>query len=125
MAENVYKTIKKTIRKYQLDEEGNRIKNEKGKCVYTKEEVEFIIDTNWTPSNKNEVCIEYIENYVDKHNEGKWFYEVLTQKDSSGKPIPTERICAKFIDKFFPEIKGKKVKSKRSQLLDKYSKFAN
>ena len=120
-----YETITKTIKKYKTDSDGNRLKNEKGKCIYETEEVTYIIDPSWSPSKKDEVCIEYIENYIDANNEGKWFYEVLTQKDLSGKPIPTERICAKFIDKFFPEIKGKKVKSKRSQLLDKYSKFAD
>ena len=46
---------------YKTDSDGNRLKNEKGKCIYETEEVTYIIDPSWSPSKKDEVCIEGAE----------------------------------------------------------------
>lgn len=134
MAEK-YITISHDVKK--LDENGKPIKNEKGRFVWEKVEKSYRIDAEFVPTSIDEICFEFIDNYVEAHNEGEWFVDVLEQKeyhkkkDKDNNEIVEEKdisfvsIRSAFANKFFSDIiKGKPVKepSFRDKMLAKYKK---
>ena len=129
MAEK-YITIKRKIKK--LDEQGNAIKDN-GKLVYETLEQKYRVDADFKPSAIDEICSEFIDNYVEANNEGEWFVSVLEMKETykNGPKKGQEKdasfvtIRSEFANKFFPEIvKGNKKEEKtfRERMLEKYKK---
>lgn len=130
MAEK-YTIIKRKVKK--LDDSGNPIKNSKGNFVYETIEQKYRVDADYVPTAIDDICSEFIDNYVDAHNEGEWFVSVLEKKetykngDKKGqeKEMSFVSIRSEFVKKFFPNIlKGtsKKELSFRERMLEKYKK---
>ena len=130
MAEK-YTTIKHKVKK--LDEAGNPIKNEKGNFVWETVEKNYRIDAGFKPTAIDEICADFIDNYVEANDEGEWFVSVLEQgetykkgdKKGEKKDISFVSIRSAFANKFFPEIiKGKPTTelSFREKMLAKYKK---
>lgn len=130
MAEK-YITIKHKVKK--LDADGNPIKNEKGNFVWQTVEKQYRVDADFKPTSIDEICAEFIDNYVEAHNEGEWFVSVLEQKETykkgekkgEEKDISFVTIRSAFANKFFSEIiKGKPEQemSFREKMLAKYKK---
>lgn len=127
------KYIVKTHLAKKLDKEGNPIKDENGKFVREEVETQYRVDAGFKPTAIEEICSEFIDNYVEANNQGEWFVSILESKetykkgDKKGqeKDISFVSIRSKFVDKFFPEIrKGVKEKepSYRDKMLAKYKK---
>lgn len=130
MAEK-YTIIKHKVKK--LDESGNPIKNEKGNFVWETVEQKYRVDADFKPTAIDEICADFIDNYVEANNEGEWFVSVLEsketykngEKEGKEKEISFVSIRSAFARKFFPEIiKGKPEKelSFREKMLAKYKK---
>lgn len=125
---------KKILHKVKvLDVQGNPIKDEKGRFVWETKEQVYRIDADFVPTAIEDICIDFIDNYVDKNNQGEWLVEVLNEKEyykkgtkkGQEKDISFVSVRSAFAKKFFPEIvKGKsnKEESFRSKLLAKYQK---
>ena len=116
-----------------LDEEGNPIRNEKGRFKWKVVEKTYRIDADFVPTAIEDICIDFIDNYVDANNEGEWLVSELEKtevykkgkKQGEEKDISFVSLRAAFTKKFFPDIiKGsdKKEESFRTKLLAKYSK---
>ena len=116
-----------------LDESGNPIKNEKGNFVWEIVEKEYRVDADFKPKAIDDICAEFIDNYVEANDEGEWFVSVLESKETykkgekkgQEKDISFVTIRSAFAKKFFPEIiKGtsEKEKSFREKMLAKYKK---
>lgn len=130
MAEK-YTVIKHKVKK--LDENGNPIKDKKGRFTWKTVEEKYRVDADFKPTSIDEICSDFIDNYVEANNEGEWFVSVLEQKetykkgDKKGeeKEISFVSIRSAFANKFFPEIiKGKPEQemSFREKMLAKYKK---
>ena len=126
-----YTTIKHKIKK--LDENGEPIRNEKGNFTWEVVEKKYRIDADFKPKEIDEICAEFIDNYVEANNEGEWFVGVLSKKETykkgekkgQEKDISFVSIRSEFANKFFPEIiKGttKKELTFREKMLAKYQK---
>lgn len=126
-----YTTIKHKIKK--LDENGEPIRNEKGNYTWEVVEKKYRVDAGFKPEAIEDICAEFIDNYVEANNEGEWFVEVLSKKetykkgDKKGqeKEISFVSIRSEFAKKFFSDIiKGtsKKEPSFREKMLAKYKK---
>lgn len=116
-----------------LDESGKPIKNEKGNFVWETVEKEYRVDADFKPKAIDDICAEFIDNYVEANNEGEWFVGVLESKETykngekagKEKDISFVSIRSAFAHKFFPEIiKGKPEQemSFRDKMLAKYKK---
>ena len=101
----------------------------------TATEIKYRIDADFVPSASSEICMDFIENYCVANNETDWLVEVVqktkTIKDKDGNDTGKVRdynfieIRADFVDKFFPQIKGKKPKKTptlKQRIIDKYGK---
>jgi hypothetical protein len=130
MAEK-YSIITHKVKK--LDASGNPIKDEKEHFVWEVVEKKYRVDADFKPSSIDEICAEFIDNYVEANNEGEWFVgvlektEVYKKGDNKGKKkaISFVSIRSEFVNKFFPEIiKGEPAKelSFREKMLAKYKK---
>ncbi len=130
MAEK-YTVIKHKVKK--LDEQGNPIKNDKGNFVWETVEKKYRVDAGFKPTSIDEICADFIDNYVEANDEGEWFVSVLEQKETykkgekkgEEKDISFVTIRSAFANKFFPEIiKGKPEQelSFRDKMLAKYKK---
>lgn len=130
MAEK-YTVIKHKVKK--LDEQGNPIKNDKGNFVWENVEQKYRIDADFKPKAIDEICAEFIDNYVEANDEGEWFVSILESKETykkgekkgQEKEISFVTIRSAFAKKFFPEIiKGTPDKelSFREKMLAKYKK---
>ena len=130
MAEK-YTVIKHKVKK--LDESGNPIKNEKGHFVWETVEQKYRIDAGFKPKAIEDICAEFIDNYVEANDEGEWFISILESKETykkgekkgQEKHISFVTIRSAFAKKFFPEIiKGKpeQEQSFREKMLAKYKK---
>lgn len=126
-----YSIIKHKVKK--LDESGNPIKDEKGHFVWEVVEKKYRVDADFKPTSIDEICAEFIDNYVEANNEGEWFVEVLQrtevykkgEKKGQEKEISFVSIRSAFAKKFFKEIiKGEPEKelSFREKMLAKYNK---
>lgn len=130
MAEK-YTVIKHKVKK--LDEAGNPIKNEKGNFVWEEVEKKYRIDAGFKPKAIDEICAEFIDNYIEANDEGEWFVSVLEKKETykkgvkkgEEKDISFVTIRSAFAHKFFPEIirgKAEQEMSFRDKMLAKYKK---
>lgn len=130
MAEK-YTVIKHKVKK--LDESGNPIKDKKGHFVWDTVEQKYRIDAEFKPKAIDDICAEFIDNYVEANNEGEWFVSVLEQKETykkgakkgQEKDISFVSIRSAFVRKFFPEIlvgTSDKEQSFREKMLAKYKK---
>ena len=130
MAEKI-KIIKHKVK--ALDEQGNPIKDEKGKYVWNVVEKPYRIDAEFVPTEIDEICIDFIDNYVEANNKGEWLVSELMKKetykkgDKKGqeKDISFVSLRSAFAHEFFPQIiKGKADSEEnfRKKLLAKYSK---
>jgi len=130
MAEK-YTVIKHKVKK--LDEQGNPIKNDKGNFVWETVEKKYRVDAGFKPTSIDEICADFIDNYIEANDEGEWFVELLEKtetykkgdKKGEEKEISFVTIRSAFAHKFFPEIiKGKAEKelSFREKMLAKYKK---
>lgn len=130
MAEK-YTIIKHKVKK--LDESGNPIKDKKGHFTWETVEEKYRVDADFKPKAIDEICAEFIDNYVEENNEGEWFVSILESKETykkgekkgQEKDISFVTIRSAFAKKFFPEIiKGKpeQEKSFREKMLAKYKK---
>ena len=126
-----YTVIKHKVKK--LDEAGNPIKNEKGNYVWETVEKQYRVDADFKPTSIDEICADFIDNFIEANNEGEWFVGVLEQtetykkgeKKGEKKEISFVSIRSAFANKFFPEIlKGtpEKEMSFREKMLAKYKK---
>ena len=126
-----YTVIMHKVKK--LDENGNPIKNEKGNFVWENVEKQYRIDAGFKPTSIDEICAEFIDNYIEANDEGEWFVELLEktetykkgEKKGQEKEISFVSIRSAFAKKFFPEIiKGatEKELSFREKMLAKYKK---
>ena len=126
-----YTVIKHKVKK--LDEAGKPIKNEKGNYVWETVEKQYRIDPDFKPTAIDEICAEFIDNYVEANNEGEWFVSVLEKtetykkgaKKGEEKELSFVSIRSAFANKFFPQIiKGKAEQelSFRDKMLAKYKK---
>ncbi len=116
-----------------LDESGNPIKNEMGNFVWETVEKEYRVDADFKPKAIDDICAEFIDNYIEANDEGEWFIGILESKETykkgekkgQEKDISFVTIRSAFAKKFFPEIiKGTSVKEKsfREKMLAKYKK---
>lgn len=116
-----------------LDESGNPIKNEMGNFVWETVEKEYRVDADFKPKAIDDICAEFIDNYIEANDEGEWFVGILESKETykkgekkgQEKDISFVTIRSAFAKKFFPEIiKGtsEKEKSFREKMLAKYKK---
>lgn len=116
-----------------LDESGNPIKNEKGNFVWETVEKEYRVDADFKPKAIDDICAEFIDNYIEANDEGEWFVSILESKETykkgekkgQEKEISFVTIRSAFAKKFFPEIiKGTSDKelSFREKMLAKYKK---
>lgn len=116
-----------------LDESGNPIKNEKGNFVWETVEKEYRVDADFKPKAIDDICAEFIDNYIEANDEGEWFVGILESKETykkgekkgQEKEISFVTIRSAFAKKFFPEIiKGTSDKelSFREKMLAKYKK---
>ena len=116
-----------------LDESGNPIKNEKGNFVWETVEKEYRVDADFKPKAIDDICAEFIDNYIEANDEGEWFVGILESKETykkgekkgQEKEISFVTIRSAFAKKFFPEIiKGTsdKEQSFREKMLAKYKK---
>ena len=116
-----------------LDESGNPIKNEKGNFVWETVEKEYRVDADFKPKAIDDICAEFIDNYIEANDEGEWFVGILESKETykkgekkgQEKEISFVTIRSAFAKKFFPEIiKGtpEKELSFREKMLAKYKK---
>ena len=116
-----------------LDESGNPIKNEKGNFVWKTVEKEYRVDADFKPKAIDDICAEFIDNYIEANDEGEWFVGILESKETykkgekkgQEKEISFVTIRSAFAKKFFPEIiKGTsdKEQSFREKMLAKYKK---
>lgn len=130
MAEK-YTVVKHKVKK--LDEHGNPVKNDKGNYVWETVEKKYRVDADFEPKAIDEICADFIDNYVEAHNEGEWFVGVLEQKETyqkgekkgKEKEISFVGIRSAFANKFFPQIiKGNPVQEMpfREKMLAKYKK---
>lgn len=130
MAEK-YTIIKHKVKK--LDELRNPIKNDRGNFIWETVEKKYRVDADFKPTSIDEICFEFIDNYVGAHNEDEWFVSVLEQKETykkgvkkgEEKDISFVTIRSAFANKFFPEIiKGtpERELSFRDKMLAKYKK---
>lgn len=126
-------TIIKTHEVKVLDEQGNPIKDEKGKFVKEIVSKEYRIDADFVPSAIEDICIEFIDNYVEANNQGEWLLKQLEKKEvyKKGKKIGQEKeisfvsLRSFFANEFFKDIvkgAGKKEENFRNKLLAKYKK---
>ena len=122
MANPQYKTVPKVTTDKQTGEK-------------TATEIKYRIDADFVPSASSEICMDFIENYCVANKKTDWLVEVVQKtkpvKDKDGKDTGKTRdynfieIRAEFVDEFFPQIKGKKKKTKmtlKEQILAKYGK---
>lgn len=130
MAEK-YTIIKHKVKK--VDEAGTPIKDEKGNFVWETVEKQYRVDPDFKPTAIDEICAEFIDNYVEAHDEGEWFVSVLEKKETykrgekkgKEKEVSFVTIRSEFAKKFFSEIiKGKADKelSFRDKMLAKYKR---
>ena len=116
-----------------LDEQGNPIKDEKGKLVWKKVGKEYRIDADFVPTAIEDICLDFIDNYIEANNEGEWVLKVLEQtevykkgkKQGKTKEVSFVTLRSAFASKFFPEIiKGsdKKEENFRERMKKKYNK---
>ena len=119
--------IKHKVKK--LDEENKPIKTKEGKFVWEVVAKEYRVDADFKPTAIDEICAEFIDNYVEANNEGEWFVSVLEKTETykkgkrkgETKDISFVTIRSEFAKKFFPEIiKGEKPVSFREKMLAKY-----
>lgn len=126
-----YTTIKHKVK--VRDENGAFVKDDNGKYVWEEVEKKYRIDADFKPKAIDEICAEFIDNYVEAHDEGEWFVSVLEQKETykkgekkgEEKDISFVTIRSAFANKFFSEIiKGKPEQemSFRDKMLAKYKK---
>jgi len=126
-----YATIKHKVK--VRDENGAFVKDDKGKFVWEEVEKKYRIDADFKPKAIDEICAEFIDNYIEAHDEGEWFVELLEkgetfkkgEKKGQTKEISFVSIRSAFANKFFPEIiKGnpEKEMSFRDRMLAKYKK---
>lgn len=109
----------KTHKVKKLDAEGNPIKNEKGKYIWENVERTYRIDAGFKPASIDEICIEFIDNYIEANNKGEWFMEVSEGKENFMS------IRSEFAKEFFSEIvkgTGKKEPSYIEKMRKKYGK---
>ena len=126
-----YATIKHKVK--VRDENGAFVKDDKGKYVWEEVEKKYRIDADFKPKAIDEICAEFIDNYIEANDEGEWFVEQLEktetykkgEKKGQEKEISFVSIRSAFANKFFPEIiKGNPTKemSFREKMLAKYKK---
>lgn len=93
-----------------------------------KKEITYRIDADFAPTDINDICIEFIENYCVAKKETGWLVDTVSKSivDKTGKKrdYPFVSIRADFVKKFFPEIvkgtsKGETIKER---ILRKYGK---
>lgn len=130
MAEK-FKTITHKVK--VLDEAGVPVKDENGKFQWKQVSKKYRVDADFVPTAVEEICIDFIDNYVEANDEGEWLVSELMKKetykkgDKKGqeKEISFVTLRSAFAHKFFPEIikgAGTKEESFRSKLLAKYKK---
>lgn len=93
-------------------EDGEWLKDEKGHYIKVEKETKYRVDIDFIPKKIDEICIEFIDNYVTAHNEGEWFSEVLSMDEEIKKGTRKGQkqkasfvtIRSKFVNKFFPNI---------------------
>lgn len=130
MAEK-FKTITHKVK--VLDEAGKPVKDENGKFQWKQVSKKYRVDADFVPTAVEEICIDFIDNYVEANDEGEWLVSELVKKetykngDKKGqeKDISFVTLRSVFTNKFFPEIvkgAGKKEESFRSKMLAKYKK---
>ena len=78
-----YTVIKHKVKK--MDAEGNPIKNEKGNFVWEEVEKSYRVDAGFKPEAIEEICAEFIDNYIEANNEGEWFVNLLSSKETYKK----------------------------------------
>lgn len=127
------KEIIKTHKVKARDESGNFIKDEKGHFVWEEKEIRYRIDPDFIPEKIEDICSEFIDAYVEAHNQGEWFVDVLNRKEEikngknkgKFKDISFVGIRSAFASEFFPSIivgKAEKELSFRDKMLAKYGK---
>lgn len=126
-----YTVIKHRVK--VMGEDGEPLKNEKGNFVWEEVEKTYRVDADFKPTGVEEICSEFIDNYVEANNEGEWFVNLLSSKEKykkgekkgQEKDISFVSIRSAFAKKFFPDIvKGDKETepSFRVKMLAKYKK---
>ena len=126
-----YTTIKHKVK--VRDENGAFVKDDNGKYVWEEVEKKYRIDADFKPKAIDEICAEFIDNYIEANDEGEWFVKELEktetykkgEKKGQEKEISFVSIRSAFANKFFPEIiKGTSATelSFREKMLKKYKK---
>lgn len=93
-----------------------------------KKEITYRIDADFTPTDINDICIEFMENYCIAKKETEWLVDTVSKRivDKKGKErdYPFVSLRADFVKKFFPEIiKGEdKKETIKQRILRKYGK---
>lgn len=134
-----YKVVEKRVKK--KDKDGNEIKDNNGKYVYETIAIKYRVDAEFVPSAIGEICDDFMDNYIQAHNEGEWFVSQLEMKepkkvkvkqaDGSIKevekmePISFMTLRSNFAKKFFPNIvkaTSSNTETFRDRMLKKYKK---
>ncbi len=134
-----YKVIEKRVKK--KDKDGNEIKDNNGKFVYETIATKYRVDAEFVPSAIGEICDDFMDNYVEAHNEGAWFVSQLEMKEpkkvrvkqADGSFIEEEKMVpisfmtlrSNFAKKFFPNIVKSTSTNKETyieRMLKKYKK---
>ena len=116
-----------------LDEQGNPIKLDNGKFKWEEVSKEYRIDADFVPNAVEDICIDFIDNYVEANNKGEWLVNELMKKETykkgkkkgEQKDISFVTLRSAFVHEFFPAIlkgAGQKEESFRDKLLAKYKK---
>ena len=125
--EYITKTVTHQETTYKLDENGKKVKD---KLTRTKEDVTYRVDSAFVPNDISEICLEFIENYCEAHDEIDWLCDTvsktITDKNGKKRDYPFVNVRADFVKTFFPDIvKGKgggKPVSMKDRILAKYGK---
>ena len=116
-----------------LDEAGKPVKDENGKYKWQVVEKSYRVDAEFVPTAIEDICIDFIDNYVEANNQGEWLVNELMKKETykngskkgQEKEISFVTLRSAFAKKFFPAIikgAGQKEESFREKLLAKYKK---
>lgn len=78
-----YTTIKHKVK--VRDENGAFVKDDNGKYVWEEVEKKYRIDADFKPKAIDEICAEFIDNYIEANDEGEWFVEQLEKTETYKK----------------------------------------